>query len=249
MSRLRFAIRVLGLALAGAAGAQDVYETRTTRLEFDAGRRAFALLALSECPSAVDRVRTILGLETPEPRTIRIVADQPELDDRVREAVGADAPDWAGAIAVPSRRLVFLRADLPRRDDLAVRAILAHEFAHLAIQKALEERGRATRPIPRWLEEGFAQIAAGRLRLDEDVDLRPAAFFGRLLEPADLDAAFRGGEGAAAKAYAEAEAFLRFLARRHGTSTTPRLLRALLDGVPLKDAVTPFGGQPFDAEW
>ena len=230
----------LGAESLKAGGIEILYAT---------GGRAFALKVLSECPAADERVRSILGISPPRAKTVQIVADQDELDRRVRAMTNGRAPDWAGAIAIPAARLVFLRADLPRTDEGPLRALLAHEFAHLAVHAGTPHRGVEGRSLPRWIDEGFAQIAAGVLRTPEAVDLRPAAFFGRLLDLKELDAAFHGGEGAAGLAYAESEAFLRHLAAGKKPGAHVRLLRSLLNGVSLEDAVVLEGGLPLEAEW
>lgn len=237
------------LAIVGTAPAQEVLEGGATRVEFDRGDRGFALGVLGAVPGAEERVRAAFGLEVAGPKTVKVVADQRALDAEVRRRDGGGAPDWAGAVALPRHRLVLLRIDLPRRDDFAVRALLAHEFFHLALADAVAAAGATAAPIPRWFEEGCAQIAAGRRRPDEDVDLRPAAFFGNLLERADLDAAFAGGEGAAAAAYAEAESFLRGLIDLYGPAAPARALHALLRGTPLHDATRALGGFSCDVEW
>lgn len=247
---LRLAVAAAALlCVAAPSSAQEFLDGGATRVEFDRGDRGFALGVLGAVPGAEERVRAAFGLELAGPKTVKLVADQRALDAEVRRRNGGGAPDWAGAVALPRDRLVLLRIDLPRRDDFAVRALLAHEFFHLALADAVAAAGATAAPIPRWFEEGCAQIAAGRRRPDEDVDLRPAAFFGSLLERADLDAAFAGGEGAAAAAYAEAESFLRGLIDLYGPAAPARVLHAMLGGTPLHDATRPLGGLPCDVEW
>jgi hypothetical protein len=242
-------LATLLFAAASIAHAQGVVEAGGTRVLHDDARRGFALAVLVESPRAEDRVLSTLGLSTPREKTVVVVRNQTELDRAVREATGGGAPDWAGAVAAPALRTVWIRVDLPRKDDYAIRALLAHEYAHLALHEARLARGALFGPPRRWVEEGFAQIAAGRLRLDERVDLRPAAFFGTLHDPAALDLAFRGGEGAAAKAYAQAEAFLRRLDDRHGSATIPKLVRYSLDGADVEAAVFRACGVSFDDAW
>lgn len=243
------AFATLAAAQTAAQAAAETLEAGGVKILYATGGRAFALKVLGECPQADDRVRSILGISPPREKTVHIVADQDELEHRVRAMTNGRAPDWAGAIAIPAARLVFLRADLPRTDEGPLRALLAHEFAHLAVHAGAARQGIAGRALPRWIDEGFAQIAAGVLRTPESVDLRPAAFFGRLLDLKELDAAFQGGEGAAGLAYAQSEAFLRHLAAGKRPGAHVRLLRSLLDGVSLENAVVTEGGLPLEAEW
>jgi len=105
-------------------------------------------------------------------------------------------PDWVAGLAIPSRNVMAVRVggtSEGRPEALARTA--RHELAHLALGRATG--GRA----PRWLQEGYAQLAAGdwdwgqawRLRL---IFLRRG---GEVL--GDLDAAFRGREDEARMAY------------------------------------------------
>jgi hypothetical protein len=238
-----------GLLRAQEGDPFEVLEAGGTRIEYARGGRAFAVRVAAETMFAAERASFVLGAPVPREKTVRIVGDRDELEARVRAATGGRAPDWAGAIAIPPARLVFLRSDLPRLDDGMLRALLAHEFAHLAVFAGAAARGPAGRLPPRWVDEGYAQLAAGRLRTPEEVDLRPAEFFGRLLPLDELDAAFRGGEGAAALAYAQSEAFLRHLTQGRRPGAGVRLLRSMLDGLSLADAVVLESGLPLEQEF
>ncbi|HYC77321.1 MAG TPA: hypothetical protein VEI02_06805 [Planctomycetota bacterium] len=240
--------RLLALAVLHAPlAAQLVLDGPTVRVVYDAPRRGLAVNVLSETAAAEEMTAIALGLATPKDKTVEITPDQAGLDARVRALTGGPAPDWAGAVAIPSRNLVLVRADAPRGAHPGLRGLLAHEYAHLALHAA-----RATHeapPFPRWVEEGLAQYAAGRLRPEETVDLRPAAFLGRLKGPVELEALFGGGEGAAATAYAQADAFVRSMALRHGWTAPRRLVRALTEGSTLDAAVVHATGFPLESEW
>jgi len=111
---------------------------------------------------------------------------------------GAEAaePDWVAGVAIPSRNLVAVRvAGQEEGRPEALRRTTRHELAHLALARATG--GGA----PRWLQEGYAQMAAGDWDWGRAWRLR-IAFLHRGGEAlADLDPALRGPEEQARTAY------------------------------------------------
>src|SRR4029079_5032650 len=101
----------------------------------------------------------------------------------------------------------------------------------------------------RWFEEGIAQWMAGRARPLDVPGLRPAATFGWLLDLSAMNAAFAHGEGAAARAYAQAESFVRFVARRGGSLTMRKIVELLTAGVELDAAVGVVTGANLHDTW
>lgn len=69
--------------------------------------------------------------------------------------LGGVRPDWVAGVASSSGGFIALRASRERGDLSALPAVFRHELAHLALAAAAG--GRA----PRWLQEGYAQYAAG----------------------------------------------------------------------------------------
>ncbi|MFQ5689906.1 MAG: peptidase MA family metallohydrolase [Gemmatimonadota bacterium] len=69
--------------------------------------------------------------------------------------LGEARPDWVAGVASESGPSIALRVDPSRAAVPAVRAVLRHELAHLALARATG--GNA----PLWLHEGYAQLAAG----------------------------------------------------------------------------------------
>lgn len=69
--------------------------------------------------------------------------------------IAAPRPDWVAGVASAAEGFVAIRADGPRDRISSLRAVLRHELAHIALERSTG--GRA----PRWLHEGYAQLAAG----------------------------------------------------------------------------------------
>lgn len=90
--------------------------------------------------------------------------------------LGSPRPDWvdgvAGRLMGPGPGFIALRVDLAQTSPDELRAVLRHELAHVALARATG--GRA----PRWLQEGYAQYAAGDWDLEAAWTLRMAILRG-----------------------------------------------------------------------
>jgi hypothetical protein len=238
-------------ALALAFGAQDAPQSRATiandwcRVEFTADLRPRALEFLRAAAPARARVRDRLGIDVEGPVTVIVVRGREEMRKEVLARTGREPPDWAGGLALTDLNLVLVRADQPGEEFDRVDAILTHELVHVAVARANQAAPRAG---PRWFEEGLAQWVAGRARPLDVPDLRPAATFGWLLDLDAMNAAFSQGEGAAARAYAQAESFVRFVAHR-GPGAIKRTLELLLAGVELDSAMSVATGVSLTNSW
>jgi hypothetical protein len=89
-------------------------------------------------------------------------------------ATGGEAPEWAGGVAIPGLRLIVIPAyPLPGVDRRRADAILRHELVHLALNE------RVPGPVPRWFDEGYAEVASGSWDSSEAWELRVAFLLGR----------------------------------------------------------------------
>ncbi len=235
-----------GAGLGQGAASREVLSRRWFRLEFAPSARGVAVKLSTAADSASDRVRLLLGIGITDPITIVLVRSRDEMRREVLARAGIEPPDWAGGLTIASLRLVLIRSDLAGEEYDRIGGLLAHELTHMALADARRE-GAAQ--LPRWWEEGIAQWVAGRARPLEIPDLRPAATFGWLLPLDELTAAFGAGEGAASRAYAEAESFVRYLGRAAGPDAPRKITAALLDGTSFDAAVTVGSGRSLVLHW
>lgn len=243
---LWLAIACTALAAQEAASSRSVMANDWCRIEFAAPLRARALEIMTATAPARARVKDRLGVDVVRPITLVVVRDVDEMESVVRERNGREPPEWAGGLALTDLDVVVIRADLSGEPFDRVDSIVTHELVHVALAHA---QAKGQRAIPRWFEEGLAQWVAGRARPLDVPDLRPAATFGRLLDLDAMNAAFSQGEGAAARAYAQAESFVRFTARRTGGDGMRRIVELLLAGVSLDVALSTVTKANLSTSW
>lgn len=151
-----------------------------------------ARLARSVLDSAVAR-DSFPGLpRSSKPILIAIAPDE----RRFRDWIGAGAPEWGAAVAVPSEDRIVMQGSRAGSDAGNPMQVLRHELAHLALHEYLGDRP------PRWFDEGYASYSAGEWGRDE-VLTTSLALLAHGIPPLDsLDAEFYQGATRAQAAYA-----------------------------------------------
>ena len=132
----------------------------------------------------------------------------------------APGADWVAGAAWPERGLVVVRAGEAVGALAPVRRVLRHELAHLALHRATNGRS------PRWLNEGYAQLASGEWGWEEGWAVRLAFLRGHT-SLSDLSLRFPGHRDGAAAAYLLSYTAVEQLLESGGEAG----LRALFDGL------------------
>lgn len=143
----------------------------------------------------------------PESTTIVLAPDAAAF----RAATGGGAPEWAGGVAIPGlRRIVLPAYPVPgtANDDRAT--VLRHEVAHLVLHQRLPE------PIPRWFDEGFAEVASGGWDVESAWQLRVAFVTGAAPPLDSLVLDWPTAESDARLAYLLSATAVDYLRRRGG---------------------------------
>jgi len=117
------------------------------------------------------------------PVVIWFVGDLSTLDSI---GLGRSEP-WVAGVADPARRRMALRVSGPQRNFDRLLAVYRHEAAHIALHAAT---GGNT---PRWLHEGYAQMASGTWDWREGWRLQFTLMRGGQSILSDLDRRFRSG--------------------------------------------------------
>lgn len=176
-----------------------------------------------------DRAAIMERLGLHPPGTLRVYLAPTER--AFREAHGGAAPESALGLYFGATRTVLLRSprSLPT-GNWDLRGVMRHELAHGVLDLAIEE------PVPLWLHEGLAILAAGELGFLDDSRLTWLAFREQLI-PLDLLMGAFPAEGAGLDvAYAQAASFARYLLRRGGSEGLRTLVRHMAAGAGLHRA-------------
>ncbi len=122
---------------------------------------------------------------------------------------GRSAPPWAAGVAWPDTGIVAVAARTPDGNLIDMESTLAHELAHMAIERAL-----GTGRVPRWLHEGFAYQHSSEFTMERAQTLAMAAFRGAIVPIQALDSSFPARHDGVSLAYAQSYDFVGFLTER-----------------------------------
>lgn len=159
----------------------------------------------------------------------------------------AGAPLWANGIAYAQHGVAVVKSPrfgLPY-GPLPTTAI--HEYVHLLL-----ESGSRSADIPRWLNEGLAQVLAGQLNYVDDAVLARASAAGRLHSFSNIDGLMGMNALEARQAYAESAIAVQLLQSRFGMAGIANLVHSLRGGSPYEETFrTIFGLSPgaFESEY
>ena len=147
------------------------------------------------------------AVAVPESTTIVLASTPAEF----AAATGGDIPEWAGGVAVPELRRIVL-PEYPgarvRDDDAAT--ILRHEVAHLVLHDRLGDL------VPRWFDEGYAEVASGGWDVESAWQLRLSFLTGSTPPLDSLTLDWPRREGEARFAYLLSATAVDYLRRRGG---------------------------------
>lgn len=206
-------------------------------LEYPSGLGGVARAAYRIYEESRPRIESALGIPLGRPGVRIIVAPNPAEFVRIVRQLsrGGPPPDRALAVALPGRNLIVIKASsLEAFTDNSLLITVRHELVHLALG---EIPRRANVRVPRWFDEGVAELVAGRrLKWRQKSDLRAAARSGRLPPLRDLSGRFPAHEDRSA-AYQQSLSFIQYLTGRFGEESLRGVIGRLLDGVSLEEGI------------
>jgi hypothetical protein len=135
-------------------------------------------------------------------------------------------PQWADGTAWPTQGLIYLRSPRIRGGTASpLEQVLDHEIAHVLLGQAF-----GARPVPRWLQEGVAQLVA-REYTAAITDRIGQGMFGDNLIPLDeLTRGFPEDPLRARLAYAQSADLVAFIHNRAGPDALAVLIREMASG-------------------
>jgi hypothetical protein len=210
-SIVRPALRRLAAALAlllvcvGGVRAQEQVAAGGVRVVFWQGQRGRAaeVLEIARQPMALSGI----GRGAAPPGTTILLAPDPAA---FRALTDNAAPEWAGGIAIPERRVIVLPGWASAREPGGSVQLIRHEVAHLALNASLG------RPVPRWFDEGYAELASGGFDQESAWKLRLAIAMGQAPPLDSLELGWPAGAERARLAYLLSATAVQYLEQRNG---------------------------------
>jgi hypothetical protein len=191
--------------------------------------------------TAIPRIAKQLGVSTGGAMQIYLANTQAEFQAMQPHA----PPDWADGTAWPKNGWIFLRS--PRiRPGLAepLHQVLDHEIVHILLGRAF-----AHYPVPRWLQEGVAQVVAGEYTPSK---VQQLGTFAEPMSFLELAKGFPADALRARMAYAQSASLVAYLFQEHGTQSLQILIEEMSQGRELDVALVRATGmtpQELDVAW
>jgi hypothetical protein len=215
--KIRSGILLLRRTLAGAAAlvlavspparAQtESLASGSVRVVYAPRHRAFARDVMEAARTPV-RFPGLGAVSVPESTTIVLAPDA----GTFAAATGGGVPEWAGGVAIPDlRRIVLPRYAGARVRDDELGTVLRHEIAHLVLHERLPAN------IPRWFDEGYAEVASGGWDVEGAWQLRVAFVTGGVPRLDSLALEWPRGAVDARTAYLLSATSVDYMRRRGG---------------------------------
>ncbi len=225
-----------------AGRAWETLETDGIRVHYADGLEDTARRVLEDLPEIIEHVHE--GFELPiDPQRVQEV----KLYRSMRELQFAIYPSYVESLSgwnEPGESIKMLTS--PRAGGRQIRALLAHEYGHVASFLL----GDRIVEAPWWVLEGIAELAAegyGMSWRATDRRMRQIARDGGIVEWERM-ADFHGVEPAVMRmAYLQGHHIMGYVSERFGRSARNAWLRAFARGKPLDDATREVFGMGFDA--
>lgn len=236
---LRLSLLALLLVITATTAHADGVDVEGGHVRWDKGLESLGREAARALPAVRDEVSRRLGWPYAGPDVEVVVVTG---HDRMHDEAHAHVPEWAVGVALSSRALILIRADLLYRGfGGGLVPVLRHEWVHLAWGRYAGEKRRL---LPLWVEEGIAEEIGGGVSIDLGATLDLAVVFDRLLDFRDLETGFPRGRRRAALAYRQSHSWIQYVADHVGWLPIQRVLRSLVAGDLPEDALP--GESPFE---
>lgn len=210
-----------------------------------AGDDAFGAAALDAAGAGVIAFNNLYPVAFDQPLDVYIYSNA----DDLRSALPFGGTDWIGGHAHPENGVALAAIAPNDSQKIEMETILPHEIAHILMYRALGENYFKQ---PAWLLEGVASNMELYQNLGYDEALRDAASKNSLIPMQDLCASFPADSGSAYLAYAQAEAFIKYIRGAYGNGKIAALTGAYAEGLDCEIGVTKALGIPLnqlDQNW
>ena len=149
---------------------------------------------------------------------------------------GSGAEGLVVGYAIPQRHLIVIFYSRTTTSPTNLRVTLKHELCHLLLHERVKDRN-----IPRWLDEGIAQLVSGTygefIGVNNPQINRLSRQAGGLISLRDLTNSFPSRPTALLLAYAQSRDFLKYITDEYGIESIHRILMAMGEGLSIDQAI------------
>ncbi len=193
------------------------------QLSWYAGDERFAGELLAAGRRALAQLAGDAGVATDVPVKVFVYASQDDLLSALEPA----AREWTGGQAFAEQGIVLIAAE-PTGGGLDFgRRVLPHEISHVVVHRMTQN---PYGDLPRWLDEGLAMYAEGRLDASYERALDRAIKENRLISVQSLSANFPSDPDAALLSYAQSYSLVKFIVDTYGPDRLASLLAIFREG-------------------
>ncbi len=201
MKRLIRVVSAILLAAAALGQSDYAMQTEHFRVLYPEGRYDKAEVVAQAAEDALGPLSASLDVQLPGVITVRLFNTRTEMF----ATIGSKPQPYVMGLALPETNRILLGIV----GDESLARTTAHELAHIMLFAKFGSEMPADQP--RWLHEGIAQFAAGKLTEDQQRVLGEVAVSGELLSIAEMERAFSGDSQQVALAYAQALTLTQYL--------------------------------------
>ena len=214
------------LASVLAAPPTEVLTTERFRIVHTPEARAAAQKLAKDVEPLRDHMQAVLGRDWPGVTEVRLGMGREQMEALAPER---PVPSWAVGLAWPKLNVLVMEArSLVQGDG---QKTFRHELVHVAL-------GQLGTDWPRWFQEGLAQVLTGEHRYDLETyaALVRAVRTDRVFRFDDLTSRWPDTAADVQLAYAQSDAFVRFILERHSKAELVELLNLTASGMPFTGA-------------
>lgn len=161
------------------------------------------------------KASTYFGQDLTERVRVYVTARSDEFD----QLVSGTLPDWSLACAIPERSLIVLKSPERYHYRKEIAEVLKHELAHIFLGHYVPSR-----PIPTWMNEGFAVWFSERWGWAEKILVARAVLTGSVLSLSSIDSIGHFKESKAQLAYALSFLAVSYLESQYGEGSFRKIL-------------------------
>lgn len=197
-------------------------ETDDLLLYWHSGSTSFAQALMDAGVIALEDLREATGVDIDEQIEIYIYASSEEL-----HSATLFAPAWSGGLAFAAHRAVLI--GIPTASLEWGKDAFAHELSHVVIGSYTFS---CISSLPRWLNEGLAMYAEGKMRSHYASLLAAAIKDDTLFSVRELGQIFSNDPDLASLSYAQSLSLVEYLIENHGQEDMLLLLDEFREGSP-----------------